>query len=272
MKKLQKNTLILTVLLALVLSGCGGTAGDAAVQGAATEVPPATTARPVVTQPADAPETGAQPQTAPQGVPAIEATPGVDKFGPLSVTEPVGRVTPAELSGDAPRISRDPTETGPEQLFTEPFQTWCMFAGTGATMGIDGERLNFTCSQTGDVTVGLFGEIQPQADGWMVARKSFKPGADGFVGLLSEMTRIEAVLLHDGMRCQWAGDAPPACDGKRVNFTCQSETGAEYVLVGDVVLGDEGWTIERGVLVRSAAAVKLEKVAPILIDALGVRK
>jgi len=83
--------------------------------------------------------------------------------------------------------------------------------------------------------------------------------------------RIEAVLLHDGMRCHWAGDATPAFDGKRVNFSCQSETGAEYVLVGDVVQGDEGWTIERGVLVRSADAVKLEKVAPILIDALGVR-
>lgn len=272
MKKPQKNTLILTVLLAFVLAGCGGMAGDAATPGAATEVPQATAARPAITQPVDAPETGTQPQTAPQIVPAIEATPGVDKFGPLSVTEPVERVTPGLLPGDAPRISRDPTDTGPNQLLAEPFQTWCMFAGTGATMGIDGERLNFTCSQAGDVTVGLFGDIQPQADGWMVARKSFKPGTDGFVGLLSEMTRVEALLLHDGMRCQWAGGATPAFDGKRVNFACQSETGAEYVLVGAVVLGDGGWMIERGVLVRSADAVKLEKVAPILIDALGVRK
>jgi hypothetical protein len=148
-----------------------------------------------------------------------------------------------------------------------------MFAGAGATMGIDGERLNFTCSQAGAVMVGLFGDIQPGADGWAIARKSFQSGADGFVGLGSEMTRIEALLLHDGMRCQWAdGASAQTFAGRPVNFTCPSETGAEYVLLGDVTLGDEGWLIERGVLIRSGSSTRLEKVAPALIDALGVRK
>jgi hypothetical protein len=46
----------------------------------------------------------------------------------------------------------------------------CAFAGTGATTSVGDQRLNFTCGQDGDYTVGLFGEVSVGDQGWEITR------------------------------------------------------------------------------------------------------
>ncbi|MCE7984584.1 MAG: hypothetical protein DYG89_25710 [Caldilinea sp. CFX5] len=46
-------------------------------------------------------------------------------------------------------------------------ETLCQFAGTGATIAIEGQRVNFTCETEDSQTVVLLGEVTAGAEGWL---------------------------------------------------------------------------------------------------------
>jgi hypothetical protein len=57
------------------------------------------------------------------------------------------------------------------------------------------------------------------------------------------------------LRCLFAGTgATLAFEGKRLNFTCGSP---EVGLLGDIVLSDAGWTIEKAAIGRGDAGFEL---------------
>jgi hypothetical protein len=253
------------VLLALV-AGCAAPAVESEQPaGSHPAGTPAVTMRPTIT-------TAEPPAAAAEIAPAVEGASGGDKEGPAVVTEPV-RAAAETTPGAAPRIAFESTQTDVEAYQPEPFFTMCLFAGTGATMGLDNQRLNFTCAQAGDVSIGLFGDVQTGAQGWMIARMAFTSTADGFKKLGSEMTHVEGILLHDGMRCFAAAAAErQSVDGKTVEYLCASENGKDSVLLGDITQGDEGWLITRAAMQCSGGSCSLLSSSPALIDGLMVRK
>jgi hypothetical protein len=62
--------------------------------------------------------------------------------------------------------------------------TVCRHAGEGATLAFDGKRLNYTC---GNASVGLIGDIEPQAGGVFRVEKA---KLDGTELVSSEMVPI----------------------------------------------------------------------------------
>jgi hypothetical protein len=77
----------------------------------------------------------------------------------------------------------------------------CAFAGEGATLAFAGKRLNYTCGEPGDASLGILGDVmQGEAGVWTVELATIARGSDGFA---LESTEIVAVTaIHGG--------APPA--------------------------------------------------------------
>jgi hypothetical protein len=69
------------------------------------------------------------------------------------------------------------------------------------------------------------------------------------------------------LRCLFAGTgATLAFDGKRLNFTCEREGENETGLLGDVVMSDVGWTIEKATIGHGDAGFSLLSSQMVLID------
>lgn len=69
--------------------------------------------------------------------------------------------------------------------------TLCAWAGNGATIAIDEQRVNFTC-ETPDVA--LLGEIETSDEGWEIAQATLTRGDDGaFTAESTEMALITAL-------------------------------------------------------------------------------
>lgn len=104
----------------------------------------------------------------------------------------------------------------------------CLHAGFGATMGFDGQRLNYTCDE-GDSSadeVGLMGELVAQGDGvWLAQIDEIGSTASGFEQLSSTQVAVatisgaEAVSSGEGGREQ-IGDAA-AMDNELTDITWQ---------------------------------------------------
>jgi hypothetical protein len=69
------------------------------------------------------------------------------------------------------------------------------------------------------------------------------------------------------LRCLFAGTgATLAFDGKRLNFTCEQDGQNEIGLLGDVMVADAGWTIEKGLIGHSDAGFSLLSSEMVLIE------
>lgn len=75
--------------------------------------------------------------------------------------------------------------------------TLCAFAGTGATMGFEGKRLNFTCSPPADTFTGLLGDIELGDEGWEIERAVIASTDEGPALDSSEMALIAALIVED---------------------------------------------------------------------------
>ncbi|MEZ4674263.1 MAG: DUF4377 domain-containing protein [Caldilineaceae bacterium] len=116
------------------------------------------------------------------------------------------------------------TAVGSQALAAE---TECLFAGTGATIAIDDKRASFTC---GTPDVVLLGDVETGAEGWLIEKATLTRQNGTFTIAESTQATIRFIELSDGRRCAWAGSgATLAVEGKRANFTCDSE---EDVLIG----------------------------------------
>lgn len=134
----------------------------------------------------------------------------------------------------------------------------CRWAGDGATLAFDGERLNYTCTapsaepgaHTDGDTIGLIGDFIPGFENvWTVEEAVIGRDDTGYV--LKSTTpvtfRTDQATLTNGTTCLWAGGgATLAFDGKRVNYTCGKEGEDTIGLLGLVApMGMGIWSAER---------------------------
>ncbi len=144
----------------------------------------------------------------------------------------------------------------------------CLFAGTGATLAFDGQRLNYTCTAQGvEPTIGLIGEIVQDEAGVLTAtRATIERGADGFeLADSKEVTFLVAqVMLADGTTCAFAGTgATLAFDGERLNYTCGDPS---VGLLGELIQGEAGqWSATKATLVRGDDGFELEEKEEVAI-------
>jgi LysM repeat protein len=79
-----------------------------------------------------------------------------------------------------------------------PDGTQCLNAGHGATIALDGKRLNYTCGTEGEDEVGLIGDMQLDVDVPTVEKALYGRDGSGFVLKASEMTTARAVQGGEG--------------------------------------------------------------------------
>lgn len=134
-------------------------------------------------------------------------------------------------------------DTAPGDLATTivlPDGTECNFAGRGATLAYEGERLNYTCSDT----LGLIGDVTISNGTDITVTTATLEGAN-ITGSEPLTFTLQAIKLVDGTLCLNAGQgATLAFEGKRLNFTCNDDLG----LVGDIVQSEEIFIAEKAVL------------------------
>lgn len=147
----------------------------------------------------------------------------------------------------------------------------CEFAGTGATLAFEGERLNFTCGGEADRIVGLLGDISAAEAGWVIRKATIADTDDGFALEASELVPVSYIELADGTGCAFAGTGSTlAFEGERLNFACSRDADSVVVLLGDVTLTEEGWAIRRGTIVTDEGGASLESSELATIAALIV--
>ena len=147
----------------------------------------------------------------------------------------------------------------------------CSFAGTGATVTANDARLNFTCATEDETEIGLFGDVEAGDEGWMIERVDFTL-QDGQTEVQSSTpVQIVAIELADGDLCQFAGTgATITVDDQRLNYTCETSEENTVGLVGDIAATDDGWAIEKAVIVRDGDNFVAESSEQVLISALEV--
>lgn len=130
-----------------------------------------------------------------------------------------------------------------------PEETSCDFAGTGATIAVDGKRANFACPKVGESNVVLLGDIKVGDKSWQIQKAVVNMTDRGFTTKSTETVPVRRIELADGSSCAFAGTGTTiTIDGKRANFTCGRQGDNDVVLLGDIKEGDKGWQIERAVI------------------------
>lgn len=150
----------------------------------------------------------------------------------------------------APRIVGEDTYTTTVVL---PSLERCLFAGEGATLAFDGERLSWTCESPVDGPRGLFGApiVSAGVDvSWRLVASERAGDGGGYVITREEMMhgRAERLVLSSGETCFFAGEgATVAFEQGRVNYTCADDV----VVVGDLQADARGLVAVRGTLARA---------------------
>ena len=144
---------------------------------------------------------------------------------------------------------------------------------TGATVTINGQRLNYTC---GDPSIGILGDFNSSQPMWTANKVVTTAGANGpvvqsqqTVGVTSTLTSNQAptgptptpqatatptaattIQLPDGTTCNFAGTGATAVfNGQRVNYTCGTRSdGGLTVILGNPTLQNGVWTITVGIV------------------------
>lgn len=83
----------------------------------------------------------------------------------------------------------------------------CDFAGTGATIAVDGKRANFACPKVGDSNVVLLGNINVGDKSWQIQKAVVNMTATGFTTKSTETAPVTRIELADGSICAFAGTA-----------------------------------------------------------------
>lgn len=121
-----------------------------------------------------------------------------------------------------------------------PDGTICNFAGRGATLTYEGQRLNYTCGDT----LGLIGDVAIANGTDITVATATLEGAT-ITGSEPLTFTIQEIELADGTRCLNAGQgATLTYEGKRLNFTCDGNFG----LVGEIIQSEETFVAEKAEL------------------------
>lgn len=149
----------------------------------------------------------------------------------------------------------------------------CAFAGRGAGLAFDGQRVNYTCTDPNADIIGLLGDpIPAMGNSLTVEIATIGHGDEGFTLENSEELTflVSHIDLADDTQCAFAGEgATLAFDEKRLNYTCGEDGDNTIGLLGDFVSAGEGiWTIEKAVIGREDDEFVLESSELALIAAL----
>lgn len=146
----------------------------------------------------------------------------------------------------------------------------CAWAGAGATLAFDGQRLTYTCSDSDGTIIGLLGDPAPTTIGyWSVEKATITHGSDGFTLDTSETVAFLAATLDlaDGTQCAFAGEgATMAFDGKRLNYSCPDEAGLTVGLLGDLTPSEAGVLYaEKALIDRSGSEPTVTEATQVVV-------
>ncbi len=190
--------------------------------------------------------------------------------GLTAACQPVQPETPAADTTVA--ATSAPETSAVATSFALPDGTLCSFAGTGATLAFDGERLNYTCTspESSSTMLGILGDpVQDDNQGagvWVVNLATYSHGDDGFTLDSSEPVTFFAseLDLADDSVCLHAGfGATLGFNGERLNYTCGDTDAGSTGIIGDLQIdpvalpgvyvadkvafhsgGDAGWVLD----------------------------
>jgi uncharacterized membrane protein len=152
-------------------------------------------------------------------------------------TVPTPQPAPAPPPGPAPTSPARPEGGASVTGLALPDGVVCRFAGRGATLALEGRRLNFSCPATsGGPQYALLGPIEAGSGGLRIVRGVIGVDADRFTLADPQPVAVTVaeITLADGRVCRAASKAEArAFEGRRVAFTCGSEGLEERVLLGD---------------------------------------
>lgn len=182
-------------------------------------------------------------------------------------TDVMVMVEPVQSGASSPEV----TLAAAPAAIVLPDQARCLWAGEGATLAFDEQRLNYTCESPAQSRLVILGDPQPgEEGGWVAEMATISPGADGFT--LDAAEQVDAMLLSvvldDGVECRDAGQgATLAFDGKRLNYTCgDSEQTPLIGLLGDFQFDADGtWRAEQVTLGRGDGGFVVEATADITV-------
>jgi len=86
--------------------------------------------------------------------------------------------------------------------------TQCAFAGTGATIAVEQERVNYTCGTENEADVVLAGDVQIGDEGWTILKALIVPTDDGFTTTESKMMLITALGVNEQTLAEAETDIP----------------------------------------------------------------
>ncbi len=133
-----------------------------------------------------------------------------------------------------------------------PSEERCLYVVDGATLTLDGERLNWTCESPADAPRGLLGAPIVTAGmdvAWRLVASERAVAEGGYVIAQDELVqgRAEQLVLASGETCALAGVGDQLVfDQGSVTYTC----GGDVVVVGDLRADARGLIAVRGTLVR----------------------
>ena len=189
---------------------------------------------------------------------------------PAAVT-PAAAVPAAGPVPVVPVPAPEVTARGEITTLTLPDGTVCRAAGKGATLALDGRRLNFDCGPSGVDKLGLLGPLAAGPEGLLAATRAEITWSEG----LSSVRKTEAVLvraaqitLAEGLTCRFAGKgATLAFEGRRANYTCGTKDGDTVALLGELEAAEGGFRILRARIAHGAQGFTLISSEPILVTA-----
>jgi hypothetical protein len=145
--------------------------------------------------------------------------------------------------------------------------TICPIASGGATVVVNGQRLNYTCGSSNTGLLGNFNTSQPQWTANKVTLQGNPPTiqsqanvgirvltttstAAGPTPTPQPTTQATSIKLPDGTNCQFAGTGATAVfNGQRVNYTCGTRSdGGTTVILGTPTVQNGVWQVNVGIV------------------------
>jgi len=167
------------------------------------------------------------------------------------VTAPAVTVAPTAAPTHTPAVSAEAITPIAAVAVTAPngaVLTRYAFAGTGATLTVEGKRVNWTGERRADGTTAvLAGDITLGDEGWEITQATLTRTDGSWKAQSTSTVLVQGIELADGSSCWFAGTgATFGFQDQRANFTCGDRKAQEITaLFGELKPGDDGYKILR---------------------------
>ena len=146
----------------------------------------------------------------------------------------------------------------------------CAYAGEGATLAFDAQRLAWTCEVAPTGPRGLFGApvvVGETGVSWRLGTSARRADGAGFelVRLESVDARVARFTIPSGETCAFAGEgATLAFDGRRVHYTCDGD----LVALGAFTADERGLSATIGTIERTDVDLRLRRTRSVRVSGL----